>query len=182
MVETPSPGPVLPMTVTRPPHPPLPYAEVNGSQRSPQSIDGGPVSPRMRSCPVTCSLPSSDSVYRLSRRTPTMIRVAASHFSQEPRTTGAPRWSHGRDERVACTGVPRRQGPSPGALAQEGCVILPALTTLDSRTRLGPVTLTERERGWLGILARARRRRARQSTPPCASHSRGPGKLRAGVN
>lgn len=132
MVETPSPGPVLPMTLTRPPHPPLPYAEVNGSQRSPQSIDGGPVSPRMRSCPVTCSLPSSDSVYRLSRRTPTMIRVAASHFSQEPRTTGAPRWSHGRDERVACTGVPRRQGPSPGALAQEGCVILPALTTPDS--------------------------------------------------
>lgn len=132
MVETPSPGPVLPMTLTRPPHPPLPYAEVNGSQRSPQSIDGGPVSPRMRSCPVTCSLPSSDSVCQLSRRTPTMIRVAASHFSQEPRTTGAPRWSHGRDEHVACTGVPRRQGPSPGALAQEGCVILPALTTPDS--------------------------------------------------
>lgn len=86
----------------------------------------------MWSCPVTCSLPSSDSVYRLSRRTPTMIRVAASHFSQELRTTGAPRWSHGRDERVACTGVPHRQGPSPGALAQDGCVILPALTTPDS--------------------------------------------------
>lgn len=133
MVETPSPGPVLPMTLTRPPHP-------TPALRRGKWLTAVPTEHRQRTCfPSNAVLPrhmlAAFLRQCLSAESQNTNNDSSGSFSLLPRTANdrcTTLVAQERDERVACTGVPRRQGPSPGALAQEGCVILPALTTPDS--------------------------------------------------